>query len=417
MERPLRILCAGMHRAGSTWLYNVVRFIYLNDNRDIYCSFATGDYNPANPAPVHILKIHRYDPQWEELGDYVLTTRRDLRDVAASAVRMGLVAHDMSAVIEFLRTLIRHESRGWSPRADLLVSYEEMIRDKPLAIVEIAKVLGVECDAERVNRQVEELRPGDVIDPVTMLHPNHFTDGGTGTYQKTLSEEIVGAIEQTYREWLITNGYLLRGAPASGRSQGSIIIVGNSAELLGRGLGEQIDAHDLVVRCNSFITQGFEVDVGRRTDCWALSTWNGANFKLRNFCQQYGVDLADFLPTLEAIWIPFSTVKNREEFFQFLQWFRPIDPSAQRKIELTPARVERRLHAKVKGPSTGLIATYKAMDRFPNQVISLVGFGKPDDRGPCHYYAPNKPFATGQNYHREHEIFSELVAEGKVTFL
>lgn len=42
-------------------------------------------------------------------------------------------------------------------------------------------------------------------------------------------------------------------------------VVGNARSLLGRGLGERIDAHDVVVRHNQAPTAGFEDDVGRRS--------------------------------------------------------------------------------------------------------------------------------------------------------
>ncbi len=50
-----------------------------------------------------------------------------------------------------------------------------------------------------------------------------------------------------------------------------IMLVGNSPALIGRGLGAEIDAADLVIRLNDFVTTGFEADVGRRTDWWLSS--------------------------------------------------------------------------------------------------------------------------------------------------
>ena len=51
----------------------------------------------------------------------------------------------------------------------------------------------------------------------------------------------------------------------------TIALVGNGRSLLSSKQGEFIDGHDLVGRFNFFRIQGFEADVGRRTDLWFLN--------------------------------------------------------------------------------------------------------------------------------------------------
>jgi hypothetical protein len=46
----------------------------------------------------------------------------------------------------------------------------------------------------------------------------------------------------------------------------NIILVGNSSNIIGQGLGEQIDQFDIVVRFNNFKIDGYENDVGRKID-------------------------------------------------------------------------------------------------------------------------------------------------------
>lgn len=48
----------------------------------------------------------------------------------------------------------------------------------------------------------------------------------------------------------------------------NIALVGNGRSLLGSNLGSIIDSYDVVVRFNNFVTTGYEVDVGARTDWW-----------------------------------------------------------------------------------------------------------------------------------------------------
>lgn len=206
----MNVLCAGIHRSGSTWIYNVVRYLYLNQNYNIYCSFANESYDPENPAEVHVIKIHRYAMKWDEIADCIITSRRDLRDIAASAVRRGLVENSPGPVVDYLRGVAYREFNSWNERAALMIPYEKMILDKPKYIKKIAKVLNLKCNPQTVHQQVESLKPGKESDPLTMLHPNHFTDGGVGTFNKTLSSKTVNAINEKYKPWLISNGYLVR---------------------------------------------------------------------------------------------------------------------------------------------------------------------------------------------------------------
>lgn len=48
----------------------------------------------------------------------------------------------------------------------------------------------------------------------------------------------------------------------------SIAIVGNAPNELGKNKGKEIDSHDLVIRLNKFLINGFEQDYGSKVDVW-----------------------------------------------------------------------------------------------------------------------------------------------------
>ena len=52
----------------------------------------------------------------------------------------------------------------------------------------------------------------------------------------------------------------------------SAVVVGAGPSILGSNLGETIDNFDVVIRCNNFEIEGFEKDVGKKTDIWAVNT-------------------------------------------------------------------------------------------------------------------------------------------------
>ncbi len=59
------------------------------------------------------------------------------------------------------------------------------------------------------------------------------------------------------------------------------IVVGNSASVIGHGLGETIEAADIVIRCNGYQLNGFRDDVGSRVTHWAVGICEALPLALR----------------------------------------------------------------------------------------------------------------------------------------
>ena len=84
-----RIICAGMYRSGSTWLFNVVRHIFLSNQINPQSGYMR-NIDSEDKRSVHIIKIHPYQSDII-YGDVVIfTSVRDLRDVASSAVKVKM---------------------------------------------------------------------------------------------------------------------------------------------------------------------------------------------------------------------------------------------------------------------------------------------------------------------------------------
>lgn len=49
----------------------------------------------------------------------------------------------------------------------------------------------------------------------------------------------------------------------------TIAVVGSAGNEIGKGKGKLIDEHDIVIRFNSYVTDGFEADYGAKTNVWA----------------------------------------------------------------------------------------------------------------------------------------------------
>lgn len=216
--RQLLLLCAGFPRSGSTWLFNVMRIALLQAKVPIYASWIE-DYEAANPAPVHLVKVHDVCPLLDE-ADAVFVSTRDLRDVAASRRLFDPLSDDPDAVVDYFHLRLHHHGQ-YERRAHHHVVYEQMVADKPGHIARILAALGIDGDPDAIDRAVEALTVRDVSDDGrydrnNLLLQNHVRHGGVGYYAEHLTPASVAMIERHFGGWLADHGYVTRtSAPAA----------------------------------------------------------------------------------------------------------------------------------------------------------------------------------------------------------
>jgi len=78
----------------------------------------------------------------------------------------------------------------------------------------------------------------------------------------------------------------------------SVILVGNGESLLGSNMGEKIDSYDTVVRFDGLNIEGYEKDVGTKTDILVLDT-----YKFLRYMRVEFDDIRDEMYDIEEIWI------------------------------------------------------------------------------------------------------------------
>jgi len=209
---PNLIICAGMHRSGSTWLYNVVRYCCMNAGLRTYGDYAK-KYRDTIPADVHVLKIHPFKQHYCDRAKHVFTTVRDLRDVVASMIRYNITRPTPRDVAHSTEKLINREYAAWAPYSSLEIRYEEMVLDRPAAVAAVLRVLDLPSvvDPVEVHRDVEKLTRMALpdLDRTTQLWPRHVTNGRTGSYAETLSPELIKIVENIGGSWLTEHGYEL----------------------------------------------------------------------------------------------------------------------------------------------------------------------------------------------------------------
>ncbi len=195
------------------------------------------------------------------------------------------------------------------------------------------------------------------------------------------------------------------------------IIVGNGPSLLQRNLGETIDAHKHIVRCNDYSLNGYAEDTGKRTTHWAIGVWDGQLAKL---------EAAGMLPYNGGIELWTVTVCGKDPATS-PAWDRLCKQTDAKRIvrisygslgplltrELFKGRAARGAR---RWPTTGLMAICEAMRRWPGEPIDLVGFWTGgSDKG--HYYAPDGDTITPAGMHdypAERRLIDGWVDEGRV---
>jgi hypothetical protein len=187
-------------------MFNVLRIIYSSQNKDVIGKWAAF---PTKLHDVNIIKTHnRFNLK---PFDFIFSTRRDLRDVAASLVRMGWCKNNTKSIIIKCRDIIKHHN-FFSPSLDLEIPYEKMWNDKIECIEQIYSVLGESVDCEIISKKVdvivaEALKANKKLDRDTQIHRNHITNGRPNSYFETLSKNTIAAIELEFSEWLNKFGY------------------------------------------------------------------------------------------------------------------------------------------------------------------------------------------------------------------
>lgn len=201
------ILCNGMQRSGSTWLFNVVRLI-VSENTAA-SEFAAGWHldSPTLKA-VSVLKVHGVRMDLLSRARIVLYSYRDIRDAIASRRRIWGTPPTMELANAWVS-----ECDFFEDRADFVMRYESMITDPTGTVSQVANTLGYSVDSQSIVEQVAALpNPGEghgVHHPVSLLHRGHVTNGKPMQFREELPDSLLAEIERVHADWLLTRGYQL----------------------------------------------------------------------------------------------------------------------------------------------------------------------------------------------------------------
>ncbi len=211
------VLVAGMYRSGSTWLYNAVRLICeaAQPGATYTCWVDDFQIDAAQTAENIVVKLHDPDELLASAAWRTFTSHRDLRDVAASALDMGVVG-DTSSVMNYLARAVR-DYNFWRMRSQLDADYETVANEPERVLRRIAVLLDLEINRKQLIAIIDTLDHLQVLpeaacdyhDRITLLHPTHRVDGRAGRLAERLDDALVRVIEFGFGHELQSMGYQL----------------------------------------------------------------------------------------------------------------------------------------------------------------------------------------------------------------
>lgn len=203
------VVCAGMYRSGSTWLYNVLRRVMtVNFGADFKAGWASNKEETLEllSHPHCLVKTHQYDDILRQQADLVYTSYRDLRDVVISMnkafhTEIGVQTARESADFHWL----------WKRYSCHDMRFEDMMRDRRFACVNIIGALrGVHPWTEGIepDKIVSEVAALTHDSPGALLHKNHVSESHD-PWRLSVAPALARRIERKMSPWLRERGYPL----------------------------------------------------------------------------------------------------------------------------------------------------------------------------------------------------------------
>ena len=204
--KPL-IVSAGMPRSGSTLLFNVVReLLMIKWERHLTAGWE-GDFLSLPAGEAYLVKTHKFNSFYRLRSNRSFYSYRDIRSAIASRVKKT----GETVGIEFVRRQIKQYQIA-RRHCDGSFSYERLTQDLGNVIIDVAGILGISCDPERIRTKVIQLPlPASECrySPVTLLHPNHFTQTSPTDWRRLLPESLQKEIVEEFAWWFEECGYEL----------------------------------------------------------------------------------------------------------------------------------------------------------------------------------------------------------------
>lgn len=199
------IFSAGMPRSGSTLLFNILRLILEEQFGDDLTHGWVEDLKKMPRKNVFLIKTHSLDNHDRIRANKIFYTFRDIRDVMVSRLKI----FDKEPNMDIIRHYIRQDQFA-KRHADMVIRYEDFIRNVPENIQKIARMLNYSDDIDRIVKNlpdVKERSPLKYDASKSLLHGTHITGTQKEEWKKVLPKSLQRQIHEELSGWLKENNY------------------------------------------------------------------------------------------------------------------------------------------------------------------------------------------------------------------
>ena len=203
------IVSAGMHRSGSTLLFNILREILaFKYEKQLSCGWY-GEFQKIPKGKAYLVKAHSLTFLLNQRSEYIFYSYRDVRTAAVSANKVFNVPIN----IQEIRNSIT-EYQVAKKNANLIIKYEKLVNNTIDVISEICKITDIKCEIHNIymkcmniDKPKGSFMSGYVNE--TLYHPGHITNTSNDEWRGKMSNELQKQISDEFGWWFNECGYPL----------------------------------------------------------------------------------------------------------------------------------------------------------------------------------------------------------------
>jgi hypothetical protein len=200
-------LSAGMGRSGSTLLFNMARLILEEKWGKELVSGWQDDIPGWRFGKYYLVKTHRLSLWRRAKPEYIFFSYRDVRTAMVSGRKFWGIPYSL----ETAKTYIK-EWKIAKRRANLIISYEDLVSWPNRVVQKIAKILGIDTDSDTIAEKA--LAPGHFVadsnmayDKISLYYQNHCTHTMDNEWRSAIPAEFQKEINKQFAWWFKECGY------------------------------------------------------------------------------------------------------------------------------------------------------------------------------------------------------------------
>lgn len=200
------VFSCGMGRSGSTLLFNILRMLLMEKYKNEFSAIWIGDHMDIKPEECVLIKTHIMTSRRYAMADNVFFSYRDIRDCLVSWHNKNNKEPSIALAKKWLLQFQKAKRSNAQ-----MISYETLTQQTKCLILDIATMLDITVDVEKIFYQIPDsapnLRERDKFSKESLLHKNHFTGTQPGDWQTILSKKLVKFLKDECDWFFLETGY------------------------------------------------------------------------------------------------------------------------------------------------------------------------------------------------------------------